>query len=170
MANKKRLIDANELDGKLEKLAQKYAAQGRFEVAKDYSFVQTVLLSAPTVDAVEVSDYDSIVYKLECLLCHATGNKFSKASYSLADMERMVTDHIEECCEEAVAEEVVHGRWEDVKETSLYVPDMKYTVTHTAETCSACKVRIGFIGSKPYLYDNICPNCGAKMDGGAADG
>ena len=62
------------------------------------------------------------------------------------------------------AVEVVHGRWEDVKETSLYVPDMKYTVTHTAETCSACKVRIGFIGSKPYLYDNICPNCGAKMD------
>ena len=59
---------------------------------------------------------------------------------------------------------VVHGRWEDEKETSLYVPDMKYTVTHTAETCSACKVRIGFIGSKPYLYDNICPNCGAKMD------
>lgn len=55
------------------------------------------------------------------------------------------------------------GRWEDVKETSLYVPDMKYTVTHTAETCSACKVRIGFIGSKQYLYDNICPNCGADM-------
>ena len=46
------------------------------------------------------------------------------------------------------AVEVVHGRWEDVKETSLYVPDMKYTVTHTAETCSVCKVRIGFIGSK----------------------
>ena len=63
------------------------------------------------------------------------------------------------------AKPVVHGRWENVNETSLYVPDMKYTVTHTAETCSACKVRIGFIGSKPYLYDNICPNCGAKMDG-----
>ena len=61
------------------------------------------------------------------------------------------------------AKPVVYGRWEDVKETSLYVPDMKYTVTHTAETCSACKVRIGFIGSKPYLYDNICPNCGADM-------
>ena len=68
------------------------------------------------------------------------------------------------------AVEVVHGRWKDVKETSLYVPDMKYTVTHTAETCSACNVRIGFIGSKPYLYDNICPNCGAKMDGGKDDG
>ena len=22
------------------------------------------------------------------------------------------------------------------------------------------------LGSKPYLYDNICPNCGAKIDGG----
>ena len=58
---------------------------------------------------------------------------------------------------------VVHGRWEDVRETTLYVPDMKYTVTHTAETCSVCKVRIGFIGSKLYLYDHVCPNCGADM-------
>lgn len=69
----------------------------------------------------------------------------------------------------ADAVEVVHGRWKDVKETSLYVPDMKYTVTHTAETCSVCNVRIGFIGSKLYLYDNICPNCGAKMDGERKD-
>lgn len=61
------------------------------------------------------------------------------------------------------AVEVVHGRWLDVKETSLYVPDRKYTVTHTAETCSACKVRIGFVGAKQYLFDAICPNCGAKM-------
>ena len=54
MGNEVRLIDANELDGKLEALATKYAAQGRFEAAKDYSFVQTVLLTAPTVEAVEV--------------------------------------------------------------------------------------------------------------------
>jgi hypothetical protein len=67
------------------------------------------------------------------------------------------------------AVEVVHGRWEDVKETEMYVPDKKYTVTHTAETCSNCKVRIGFIGGKQYLYDNQCPNCGAKMDGGNED-
>lgn len=60
---------------------------------------------------------------------------------------------------------VVHGQWEDVEEISLYVPDMKYTTTHTAETCSSCKVRIRFVGSKPYLYDNFCPECGAKMDG-----
>ena len=61
MENEKRLIDANELDSKLDALAKKYAAQGRFEAAKDYSFVQTVLLSAPTVDAVEV---------VRCKDCH----------------------------------------------------------------------------------------------------
>lgn len=54
MENEKRLIDAAELDRKLEALAKKYYEQGRFEAAKDYSFVQTVLLAAPTVDAVEV--------------------------------------------------------------------------------------------------------------------
>ena len=54
MANEKRLIDATELDKKLETLSSKYADMGRFEAAKDFSFVQTVLLTAPTVDAVEV--------------------------------------------------------------------------------------------------------------------
>lgn len=49
-----RLIDSDALDDKLEALVQKYTAKGRPEVAKDYSFVQTVLLTAPTVDAVEV--------------------------------------------------------------------------------------------------------------------
>ena len=64
--------------------------------------------------------------------------------------------------EEAVL--VVHGRWENVKETFLYLPEEKYTVAHTAETCSVCKVRTGFIGRKRYLYDYVCPNCSAVMD------
>ena len=54
MANEKRLIDANALDEKLEILKVRYKAQGRDNVAEDYNFVQTVLLTAPTVDAVEV--------------------------------------------------------------------------------------------------------------------
>ena len=54
MANEKRLIDAAELGRKLEALAKRYYEQGRTEATKDYFFVQTVLLSAPTVDAVEV--------------------------------------------------------------------------------------------------------------------
>lgn len=63
------------------------------------------------------------------------------------------------------AMEVVHGRWLDVRETEMYVPDMKFTITKTTETCSACKARIGFVGAKQYLFDSVCPNCGAKMDG-----
>ena len=59
---------------------------------------------------------------------------------------------------------VVHGRWENVQETEMYVPDMKLTITKTAETCSECKARIGFVGAKQYLFDTLCPNCGAKMD------
>ena len=77
--NGMRLIDANELDGKLEALAQKYAAQGRPEVAKDYSFVQTVLLTARTVDVVEVVHgrweivepkcYPDLTARIRCSAC-----------------------------------------------------------------------------------------------------
>ena len=59
---------------------------------------------------------------------------------------------------------VRHGRWLDVQETDMYVPDLKLTATKTAETCSVCKARIGFIGAKLYLFDSFCPSCGAKMD------
>lgn len=44
--------------------------------------------------------YDELVYKLECLLCHATGGRYSKAGYSLADMCRMVDEHIDRCIED----------------------------------------------------------------------
>ena len=67
------------------------------------------------------------------------------------------------------AVEVVHGRWLDIQETETYVPDMKFTITKTAETCSNCKARIGFVGAKQYLFDAICPSCGAKMDGERKD-
>jgi hypothetical protein len=54
MANEKRLVDANALDEKLETLKVRFKALGKDAVADDYNFVQTVLLTAPTVDAVEV--------------------------------------------------------------------------------------------------------------------
>ena len=59
---------------------------------------------------------------------------------------------------------VRHGRWLDVQETDMYVPDLKLTATKTAEKCSVCKARIGLIGPKLYLFDSFCPSCGAKMD------
>ena len=41
--------------------------------------------------------YDELVYKLECLLCHATGGRYSKATYNIEDMCRMVNDYIDRC-------------------------------------------------------------------------
>ena len=76
MANE-RLIDANALDEKLEILKVRFKAQGRDSVADDYNFVQTVLSTAPTVDAVPVvpgewstieDDYTGMT-ALECSEC-----------------------------------------------------------------------------------------------------
>ena len=52
------------------------------------------------------------------------------------------------------AVEVVHGRWEWLGPNNL-VPECM------CGTCSVCKVR-----SKYIVNTNLCPNCGAKMDGG----
>lgn len=49
--------------------------------------------------------YDELVYKLECLLCYATGGFYSKAEYSLEDMYRMVDEHIDRCIEESESAE-----------------------------------------------------------------
>lgn len=50
------------------------------------------------------SEIDNLVYKLECLLCHATGNKLSKHTYDLRTMELAVNDYVEKCCDEARSE------------------------------------------------------------------
>ena len=50
---------------------------------------------------------------------------------------------------------VVHGRWEFLGPNRLIKECM-------CGTCSACKVR-----SKYIVNTMLCPNCGAKMDGGA---
>ena len=55
-----RLIDANYLDEKMGRLATRYAALGEFETASHYNFVRTVLETAPTMDAIfvtEIKDY-----------------------------------------------------------------------------------------------------------------
>lgn len=51
--------------------------------------------------------------------------------------------------------EVVHGRW--IKD------DFLSDDVNNAEKCSRCGELIGWFGNLP----NYCPNCGAKMDGGA---
>ena len=48
--------------------------------------------------------YDELVYKLECLLYHATGGHYSKAGYRLEDMCLMVDEYIERCIEKSEEE------------------------------------------------------------------
>lgn len=67
----------------------------------------------------------------------------------------------DEACEESL--EVVHGRGLDVRETEMHVPELKRTSKKTAETCSASRVRINFIGAERRLFAAICPTCGAIM-------
>ena len=124
---------------------------GGAHTAKEQNELMVQPLTIEEADAVEVADFNAIVEKLECLLCHATGGKYSKAGYSWKDMERMVTDYIEECCEEAVDEAVVHSWWE--KSTEGY------------EICHQCCADVAIFSG----HKNYCPNCGAKMDGERKD-
>ena len=52
---------------------------------------------------------------------------------------------------------VVYGRWEWLGPNRLVADCM-------CGTCSACKVR-----SKYIVNTMLCPNCGARMDGGDSD-
>lgn len=50
------------------------------------------------------AEVEELIYKLECLLCHATGSKLSKHTYPLSVMESYVDDTIQDYCEEAEAD------------------------------------------------------------------
>ena len=52
------------------------------------------------------------------------------------------------------AETVKHGRWEEGEKNRFWGTKGNYV-------CSNCKSAVGFVKF------NYCPNCGAKMDGGA---
>ena len=59
---------------------------------------------------VSQKDYEEVVYKLECLLCHATGGRYSKAGYRLEDMYVMVDEFVNEMIDDAIKETLAEGR------------------------------------------------------------
>ena len=61
-------------------------------------------------------DCEDVIYKLEYLLCNATGNKFSKYTYPIGDMVSYVNDYIQDCCNEAVEETKEAVKSEAIKE------------------------------------------------------
>ncbi len=65
------------------------------------------------------AEIEELVYKLECLLCHATGSKLSKHTYPLNTMYSAVNDEVQDYCEEAQAE-VIKEFAERLKAKSRY--------------------------------------------------
>lgn len=59
---------------------------------------------------------------------------------------------------------VVHGKWINVCSREVYIPAEKTTISLVEEECSYCNQVTKFQGVKPYMYDFVCPCCGAKMD------
>ena len=80
-------------------------------------------------------NYEELIYKTECLLCHATGNKFSKYTYTTQEMISFVDDYIQDCCDEAVEEAKEAVKSEVIKEFAyrlkyLVIPQKAYGYTH----------------------------------------
>lgn len=90
-----------------------------------------------------------------------------KADYTLIanDADSCKADYLREIIESVPAADVVpvvHGRWIWHEEEFEY-------------ECSACHCRFDYnhmfeIFDHGFQYANYCPNCGAKMDGGANNG
>lgn len=93
---------------------------------------------------------EELIYKLECLLCHATGGLLSKHTYDLRTMESVVTDYVEKCCDEARAEAESEGEWVVTYNNGVWHYD-----------CPFCDN--GYAQKAKLPASNYCENCGAKL-------
>ena len=100
---------------------------------------------------------DELTYKLECLLCHATGGRYSKAGYSLPDMERMVDDHADVLIMEAAAEteaELEARQWIPVTPETMPTEDEATLVSTTLGTVYQAQYFRGrWVGSYGMTWD-----------------
>lgn len=78
------------------------------------------------VNKKQEAEIEEVRYKLECLLCHATGSKLSKSTYSLRTMEAAVTDFMQELDEEVVEEATVNAVKELAEIIVADYPEMEY--------------------------------------------
>lgn len=77
---------------------------------------------APTADVAPRAEVEELIYKLECLLCHATGGKLSKHTYDLKTMETAVTDYINESYSDGMAE-VAKEIFEEIASKQITIVD-----------------------------------------------
>lgn len=69
-------------------------------------------------DVVPREEHEELIYKLECLLCCASGGKLSKHTYDLKTMETVVNDYINESYYDGAkdtAKEIFHEIFEIIK-------------------------------------------------------
>ena len=75
--------------------------------------------SLQKIIAKERTEVEELIYKLECLLCHATGSRLSKHTYDLRTMETAVTDYINYSYEDGYkdgASEVAREIFEEIED------------------------------------------------------
>lgn len=87
-------------------------------------------------------DCEDVIYKLEYLLCTATGNKFSKHTYPIGDMVSYVNDYIQDCCNEAVEEAKEAVKSEAIKE---FEEELEYFILN--EDVEIVKPKCKYYGS-----------------------
>jgi hypothetical protein len=73
--------------------------------------------------------YNEAVYKLECLLCHATGGLLSKHTYDLNTMERSVTDQFCKQYEEGLVDGYKNGAAEVAREIFKEIRELVKPIT-----------------------------------------
>lgn len=79
------------------------------EAADQLELAQKTIIALTEDRMRQETEIEKVRYKLECLLCHATGGKLSKSTYSLRTMEIAVTDFMQEIDEEVVVEATVNA-------------------------------------------------------------
>lgn len=64
---------------------------------------------------------------------------------------------------------VVHGLWMPIRESEMtgWDPAVAGRDPIGGYICSACKEEAVYDCNDEFVLSNYCPNCGAKMDGGA---
>ena len=88
-----RYIDADALLVKLKERKEEWGFTFTADGVEEAIFAVEEELEA---DVVSMTEYEQLVYKLECLLCHATAGRLSKHTYDLRTMETVVTDYTNE--------------------------------------------------------------------------